>query len=186
MMEYVTVPALRASMRAIATPSSPSHVLRDHARILPLWGLFVMTRTLRAAAFPAALLLLIPAAAPHDDLPLRGFTTASARIEREWEAKFRAIPEPARMREAMRRLTLRPHHLGSAYGKDNAEWLRAQYASYGFDATIERFDVLFPTPITRVLELVAPTRFTARLEEPALAEDPTSNQRGEQLPTYNA
>ena len=137
-------------------------------------------------ALPAALLSFLPAAAPHDDPPLRGFTTASAKVEREWEAKFRAIPEPGRMREAMRRLTLRPHHLGSAYGKDNAEWLRAQYASYGFDATIERFDVLFPTPITRELELVAPTRFKAKLEEPALAEDPTSNQKGEQLPTYNA
>ncbi|MEO8620179.1 MAG: transferrin receptor-like dimerization domain-containing protein [bacterium] len=140
----------------------------------------------RSLALPAALLLCLPAATKHDDPPLRGFTTASAKTEREWEAKFRAIPDPARMREAMRRLSLRPHHLGSPYGKDNAEWLRAQYASYGFDATIERFDVLFPTPITRVLELVAPTKFTARLEEPALKEDPTSNQKSEQLPTYNA
>ncbi|MEO5816033.1 MAG: transferrin receptor-like dimerization domain-containing protein [Gemmatimonadaceae bacterium] len=141
---------------------------------------------LRALALPAALLLVVPAATHHDDPPIRGFTTANARIEREWEAKFRAMPDPARMRDAMRRLSLRPHHVGSPYDKDNAEWLRAQYASYGFDATIERFDVLFPTPITRVLELVAPTRFTARLEEPALKEDPTSNQKSEQLPTYNA
>ena len=145
-----------------------------------------MNHSVRAVALPAALLLFIPAASARDDAPLRGFTTASAKIERDWEAKFRAIPDPARMREAMRRLTLRPHHLGSPYGKDNAEWLRAQFASYGFDATIERFDVLFPTPVTRVLEMVAPTRFTARLEEPALKEDPTSNQRSEQLPTYNA
>ena len=145
-----------------------------------------MKHTVRAVALPAALMLLIPAAAPRDDAPMRGFTTANAKIQREWETKFRAIPDPARMREAMRRLTLRPHHLGSPYGKDNAEWLRAQFASYGFDATIERFDVLFPTPVTRVLELVAPTKFTARLEEPALREDPTSNQKSEQLPTYNA
>jgi N-acetylated-alpha-linked acidic dipeptidase len=144
-----------------------------------------MKLTVRALALPAALLSFIPAAT-RDDPPMRGFTTASAKAQREWEAKFRAIPDPARMREAMRRLTLRPHHLGSAYGKDNAEWLRAQYASYGFDATIERFDVLFPTPITRVLELVAPTKFTAKLEEPALKEDPTSDQKSEQLPTYNA
>jgi N-acetylated-alpha-linked acidic dipeptidase len=145
-----------------------------------------ITRPLaRLVVAPAALLLLV-AARTSEDPPIRGFTTASARIERDWEAKFRAIPEPARMREAMRRLSARPHHLGSPYGKDNAEWLRAQYASYGFDATIERFDVLFPTPITRVLELVAPTKFTAKIEEPALKEDPTSNQKSEQLPTYNA
>ncbi len=146
----------------------------------------MMHRFVRAVTLPAVLLLLVPAAAPQDDPPLRGFTTAHARIEREWEAKFRAIPEPARMREAMRRLTLRPHHLGSPYGKENAEWLRTQFASYGFSAAIERFDVLFPTPVTRVLELVSPTTFVARLEEPALPDDPTSNQKREQLPTYNA
>jgi N-acetylated-alpha-linked acidic dipeptidase len=34
--------------------------------------------------------------------------------------------------------------------------------------------------------MTAPTHFTAKLEEPALAVDPTSNQKNEQLPTYNA
>ena len=133
-----------------------------------------------------ALLLVLPAANIVDDPPMRGYTPASAKIEREWEAKFRAIPEPSRMREAMRRLSARPHHLGSPYGKDNAEWIRAQFASYGFEARIERFDVLFPTPKVRVVEMVAPTKFVAKLEEPALKEDPTSNQKSEQLPTYNA
>ncbi len=146
-----------------------------------------MPRLSRALTLPAAALLLFPGFSSRvDDPPMRGFTTASAKIQRDWEAKFRAMPEPARMREAMRRLSARPHHLGSPYGKDNAEWLRAQFQSYGWDARIERFDVLFPTPKVRVLELVAPTRFTAKLEEPILKEDPTTNQRAEQLPTYNA
>ena len=140
-----------------------------------------------AFALPAALLLLLPIATqPLDDPPMRGFTTAGAKVQREWEAKFRALPEPGRMREAMRRLSARPHHLGSPYGKDNAEWLKAQFESYGWEARIERFDVLFPTPKVRILELVGPTRFTAKLEEPILKEDPTTNQRAEQLPTYNA
>jgi N-acetylated-alpha-linked acidic dipeptidase len=141
--------------------------------------------SIRAIAFPAALMLLLPAAR-FDDPPIRGFSNASSKAEREWESKFRAIPDPARMREAMRRMTLRPHHLGSPFGKEVAEWVRGQFASYGFDAKIERFDVLFPTPKVRVLEMVGPTKFTARLEEPALAEDPTSDQKSEQLPTYNA
>lgn len=145
-----------------------------------------MTPLLRTIALPALLLLTLPAATHRDDPPLRGFTTASAKVQREWEARFQAIPEPGRMREAMRRLTLRPHHLSSPYGKENAEWLRSQFESYGFEATIERFDVLFPTPLTRVLELVGPTSFRARLEEPPLREDPTSGQKREQLPTYNA
>src|SRR5262249_14277355 len=47
-------------------------------------------------------------------------------------------------------------------------------------------NVLFPTPKERAVELVEPTRFTAKLQEPPVAGDPTSNQQDEQLPTYNA
>ncbi len=138
----------------------------------------------RFLAVPAALLVVLPNRA--EDEPLRGYSPASAKVQREWEQKFRAIPDPVRLRESMRRLSLRPHHLGSPYGKENAEWMRAQFISYGWDASIERFDVLFPTPIERVLEMVAPTRFVARLEEPTVKEDPSTSQKSEQLPTYNA
>src|SRR4051812_19802211 len=117
---------------------------------------------------------------------LRGFTVESSRIEREWEAKLKAIPDPARMREEMRLLSARPHHVGSPYDKTNAEWLRDQFRSYGWQTEIEVFDVLFPTPKERVVELVAPTRFKAKLQEPTLPEDPTSGQHAEQLPTFNA
>jgi N-acetylated-alpha-linked acidic dipeptidase len=103
-----------------------------------------------------------------------------------WEAKFRAIPQPANIKEYMRRLSARPHHLGSPYDKDNAEWLLAKFKEFGWDAQIESFTVLFPSPKTRLLEMTAPTKFTAKLEEPAVAVDPTSNQKAEQLPTYNA
>jgi N-acetylated-alpha-linked acidic dipeptidase len=118
--------------------------------------------------------------------PLRGFTAESSRVQREWEAKFKAIPEPARMRSAMERLASRPHHVGSVWGKANAEWIRDQFRAYGWQAEIENFDVLFPTPLERVVELVAPTRYRARLQEPAVPGDPTSGQQSEQLPTYNA
>src|SRR6185369_2797302 len=94
--------------------------------------------------------------APIDPSP-RGFTAESARVQREWETKFAAIPDPSRMRESMRRLSARPHHVGSPYDKENAEWLLAQFKSYGWDAHIESFDVLFPTPKERIVELVAPT-----------------------------
>ncbi len=117
---------------------------------------------------------------------LVGYSPRSGQSEREWETKFRAIPDPANLREYMRRLSARPHHVGSPYDKDNAEWILAHFKEWGLDAHIERFDVLFPTPKVRVLEMLAPTKFTAKLEEPALAVDPTSNQKAEQLPTYNA
>ena len=117
---------------------------------------------------------------------LAGYSPRAGQTEREWEAKFRAIPDPANLREYMRRLSARPHHVGSPYDKDNTEWILAHFKDWGLDAHIEQFDVLFPTPKVRVLEMLTPTKFTAKLEEPALAVDPTSNQKSEQLPTYNA
>ena len=86
----------------------------------------------------------------------------------------------------MRVLAARPHHLGSARDSANAAWILDRFRSWGLDAQIETFHVLFPTPRERVVELVGPGRFRARLQEPALKEDPTSAQQAEQLPTYNA
>ena len=103
-----------------------------------------------------------------------------------WEQKFRAIPSPQNLRDYMQRLSARPHHVGSPYDKDNAEWIAAKLKSWGLDAKIETFDVLFPTPKERLVEMVEPTRFTAKLEEPPLAIDPTSDQKSEQLPVYHA
>jgi len=104
----------------------------------------------------------------------------------QWEEKFRLIPSPQNQRDYMQRLSARPHHVGSPYDKDNAEWIAAKLKSWGLDAGIENFDVLFPTPKDRLVEMVAPTRFTAKLEEPAVALDPTSSQHSEQLPVYHA
>jgi N-acetylated-alpha-linked acidic dipeptidase len=120
------------------------------------------------------------------EVVLRGYTPEHAAAEVQWEQKFREMPDPARVRETMRRMSARPHHVGSPYDKDNAEWLVAQLKSYGLDAKIEQFDALFPTPKSRRLELLGPEKFQATLEEPAVKVDPTSDQKKEQLPTYNA
>ena len=117
---------------------------------------------------------------------LAGFTAQSEPGEANWEQRFKALPDPQRMRANMERLSARPHHVGSPYDKENAEWILAQYKQWGWDAHIEEFQVLFPTPKLRLLQMVAPTKFTAKLEEPAVVVDPTSKQKDEQLPTYNA
>lgn len=117
---------------------------------------------------------------------LRGFTPGAAATHLDWESRFRAIPDPARLRAAMERLSARPHHVGSPWGKANAEWMRDQFASYGWDARIDEYQVLFPTPKERRVELVEPSRFVAKLEEPVVAGDPSTSQRAEQLPTYNS
>jgi N-acetylated-alpha-linked acidic dipeptidase len=102
-----------------------------------------------------------------------------------WEDKMRAIPKPELLRDYMKHLSAEPHHVGSAYDKQNAEWIRDKYLSWGLDAKLEEFDVLFPTPTERVLEMIEPTRFRAVLKEPAIPEDPDSGDAN-QLPTYNA
>ncbi len=117
---------------------------------------------------------------------LHGYTSKDSATETQWEQKFREIPKRDNIRENMRRLSARPHHVGSPYDKDNAEWILAQLKSYGLDAQIETFSTLFPTPKFRSLELLGPEKFTAKLQEPPLKIDPTSDQTSEQLPTYNA
>jgi N-acetylated-alpha-linked acidic dipeptidase len=115
-------------------------------------------------------------------LPMR----MAAQQTPAWDATFRGITDAKNVGEYMRVMAARPHHLGSPYGKQNAEWILARFKEWGWDARIETYDVLFPTPKERVLELVAPTPFKASLEEPPVAVDPTSSQKSEQLPSFNA
>ena len=117
---------------------------------------------------------------------ISGYSSASSATERDWEQKFRSAINADNLRENMRRLSARPHHVGSPYDKDNAEWILQQFKAAGFDAHIETFQVLFPTPKERMVEMTEPTQFRAKLQEPVVAQDPTSNQTSEQLPTYNA
>jgi N-acetylated-alpha-linked acidic dipeptidase len=118
--------------------------------------------------------------------PLAGFSAETSRTEQDWEQKFRALPSPDNLRDDMKLLSGHPHHVGSAQDKKNAEWIAAKFREWGWDVRIETFEILFPTPKERAVELVEPTQFTARLQEPPLPGDPTSNQQSEQLPSYNA
>jgi len=122
-----------------------------------------------------------------DELPLAGYSAEASRAERNWEEQLRAIPSPDNMRAYMQKLSAYPHHVGSPYDKENAEWILGKFKEFGLDAHIETFDVLFPTPKERLVELVdGGPKFTAKLQEPALPQDPTSGQQKQQLPTYNA
>ena len=86
---------------------------------------------------------------------LAGYTAQSSSPEREWEKKFQDGILPDNLRENMRRMSARPHHVGSPYDKDNAEWILSKFKEWGFDAHIETFQVLFPTPKERIVELIA-------------------------------
>ena len=150
------------------------HMLKSIAGIFTL--LMVAVNVIAPAAF---------AQANGKSRSLRGFSDANAADEIRWEEKMRAIPKPELLREYMKHLSAEPHHLGSPYDKQNAEWIRDKFKSWGFDAKIEEFEVLFPTPTERVLEMTEPTKFRAALKEPRIAEDPDSGDAN-QLPTYNA
>ncbi|MGH9381684.1 MAG: M28 family metallopeptidase [Thermoanaerobaculia bacterium] len=125
-------------------------------------------------------------AATADDPPLLGFSPAGSEGERQLEARFDAALDAAEIGGWIERLSARPHPVGSPWGRDNAEFLAGLFRSWGFTTEIEEFQVLFPTPTTRHVELLEPEPFTADLAEPALAEDATSGQTDEQLPLYNA
>ena len=146
-----------------------------------------MTSLLKAAALGVGLasaVLLVHADA--NSTQLDGYTREASQAQRSWEEKFRALPSGDKERDYMRHLSARPHNVGSPYDKENAEWILARFKEWGFDAHIENFDVLFPTPKDNHLELLEPRKFVAKLSEPALAIDPTSSQKDEQLPVYNA
>ena len=69
-----------------------------------------------------------------DEAPLDGYSTQNSKNERSWERKFRALPQPDKLRAYMQRLSARPHHVGSPYDQDNAQWILAQFKSWGLDA----------------------------------------------------
>ena len=117
---------------------------------------------------------------------IMGFTDANAAKQLDWEKQFDAQLNAQNQDTWMKFLTSNPHHVGSAKDKANAEYMANLFKQWGFDTQIATYYVLFPTPKTRVLELLGSKPYKAKLEEPALPEDKTSGQKAEQLPTYNA
>jgi N-acetylated-alpha-linked acidic dipeptidase len=118
--------------------------------------------------------------------PLLGFADRRVAAQHMLESRFDSSLDRGNLRKWMKRLSAHPHHIGSAYDKQNAEFIASQFTSWGYETQIEQFQVLFPTPKVRLVQMLAPEKFTASLSEPPLPEDSTSGQTGEQLPLYNA
>ena len=136
-------------------------------------------------AITLSLVLVVTMAQAQPDR-MYGYTKEAAATQRALEEKFDQQLKAANLDTWLKKLTARPHHVGSPYGKANAEYMRDLFRSWGYQAEIESYQVLFPTPKVRLLELVGPTKFTARLTESTLKEDGTSGMTSEQLPVYNA
>ena len=146
-----------------------------------------MHRTTIRSVFAAALILLIAplARTQQAPAPIRGFTPASSEAERHAEETFRAVPKAENDREYMRVITEGAHHAGSPGSKRVADYILSQFKSWGLNASIEQFEALMPYPTERVVELVGPEHYTLKLQEPTVAQDPTTSEQGA-LPPFNA
>jgi len=118
--------------------------------------------------------------------PIIGFSKKEANLQQQWEKRFDSMVIPANQNTWMKFLSSHPHQLGSVQGKANADYMVSLFKQWGFDAKLATFEVLFPTPKFRLLELLGAKPYKAKLNESALKEDAYTNQQDEQLPTYNA
>jgi N-acetylated-alpha-linked acidic dipeptidase len=125
-----------------------------------------------------------PATSAAGATGLLGFTTSGAQRQRGLERRFDALLDASEMRAWLKRLSSEPNQVGSPHDKANAEWMLAQFKQWGWDAHIEKFDVLYPVPTHELVEMVAPTTFKATLHEPPIKGDATSTLPGA-LPPYN-
>ena len=141
-----------------------------HSRI----ALSILTASLAVAA---------GATAP-DSSDMLGFTAAGATDQHALEQKFDALIHAEDQRDWMKTMASEPNHVGSPHDKANAEFMLQKFRSWGWDAQIETFSVLYPTLQSHTLELVAPTKFTATWAEPPIAGDATSTQTATELAPY--
>jgi N-acetylated-alpha-linked acidic dipeptidase len=134
----------------------------------------------------AAVLALIASGAWADPAPMLGFTPAGAEAQRALEARFDAGLSADAIRERLKQMAAQANQVGSPHDKANAEFTLEQFKAWGWDAHIEVFSVLYPTPKSERLELTGPEPFTATLTEPPVPGDGTSARAEGVLPAYVA
>lgn len=139
----------------------------------------------RIALFLAFSVLVAPAAQSQSPAGIRGFSAAGAAAERDREKQFQALPKPENLREYMREISAEPHSAGSPGSRKVAEYIVGKFKSWGLNAAIEEQEALMPFPTERLVELVGPEKYTAKLKEPVVDADPDSGDAN-QLPTFNA
>jgi len=146
-----------------------------------------MTSLLRRCSvlLVAAWLPLWGALAADAPPPMLGFAAPGASAEAALEGRFDALLDARDMRTWLERMSSAPNHIGAPHDKANAEFMLEQFRAWGWDAAIETFDVLYPTPRRVSLDLVGPHPYHASLLEPPIAGDRTSAHTQGALPPYN-
>jgi N-acetylated-alpha-linked acidic dipeptidase len=141
--------------------------------------------TLFAAAAGLGIAGTVAADAPAGANDILGFSGSGTAAELQLEQRFDAALSAADLRDWMQQMASAPNHVGSPHDKANAEFQLAKFREWGWDASIETFSVLYPTPREVSVELVAPAHFKAKLSEGPIAGDATSTQTKDELPPYN-
>jgi len=136
--------------------------------------------------FTILMLLAVGGAALAADDNILGYDEAASASQREAEALFDASIDTAEMDGWLKRMSAKPHHVGSPGSKENAEFIAGLFESWGYEVEIAEYEILLPTPNVREIELVAPTQFKATLREDSLEEDPSTFVRDDLLAPYNA
>ena len=138
----------------------------------PLLCLLVVTIALSSSSAPTA-----------QSRSIRGFPDDAVAAQRQREEQFRKVPDSARLKEYMEAIAGDPHVAGQPSSKRVADYVLGKFKSFGLDANIETFEAMMPWPIETTVEVTGPEKYSLKVKEPVLAEDPDS---GDQTPLYNA
>jgi N-acetylated-alpha-linked acidic dipeptidase len=105
-----------------------------------------------------------------------------AALERSLDADVNS----GEMRGWLKTLASEPNHVGSPHDKANADLILSLFRKFGWDAHIETFNVLYPTPVSETVEMLGPKPFKATLQEPPIPGDTSATAKQPALPSYFA
>ena len=106
--------------------------------------------------------------------------------QNDLELQFDKVLNPQNLDTWMKHMSSKPHHVGSPWSKQNAEYAANKFKEWGFESAVETFEVLVPFPKIRKLSMVAPNKVELKLYEPAVEGDKSSEMTKDVLPGYNA
>ena len=132
------------------------------------------------------LFLIVSISATTAQESISGFASESSKKQEALEKAFEAKLSPDNLDQWMQKMAAEPHWVGTEYGRKNAEWIQKKFRSWGYDTRIDTYDVLFPYPKVRLLELTSPTTYRAKLTAVAVEGDEYTAQGAALLPSYNA
>lgn len=96
---------------------------------------------------------------------MRGFAAENAITQKRYETEFKERLSVERSRRKLRYLTEEPHLAGTENSRKVAEYIRAEFESYGLQVQVYEYHVYLPYPLEVHVELVSPTQHLAVSKE---------------------